>query len=855
MARSTRLKPQPMDEHRLKQIIRSEVVDAQGFLGGELSEQRRAALELYYGEPLGNEIEGRSQVVMSDTMDTVEWIMPALMRVFFAGNDIVKFDPVGAEDEELSEQKTDYCNHVFLKDNNGFEITYDWFKDALLQKTGILKCVWDDTPEKTRSTHTRLNVLDLAELLDAEDGEEIEVIEQREYEIDEDDEDYDDDSPDVMPIGGDMPQQLPPALAGGNVMPMPPQGMAPMMGQPPEMGGDMMADSRKRFDVVILRTQTRGRIKIECIPPEEFLKSRRAVDPDSSSFTGHRYQITVSEAREMGFKDEDIEGAVGSSSAGEFNEERITRFDIDDEMPEGQAEIDPAARKLWIIEGYYRIDYDGDGFTELRQIITAGENNSIILSNEVVDDHPWINISPIRIPHKWDGLGMADLVADLQRIRSTIVRQLLDHMYNVNSGRAFISQNVNLDDWLANRPNQGVRVNLKSPGETVAQHAQPVVSTPIGPFAYPLLEFMDSEKIARTGINKYQQGLDADALNKTATGSARIMAAANARIELIARLFAEQGFVRLFRRIARLTTQNQDKTRTIRLRNTWVDVDPKSWSEGMDMTSQVGLGYDSKEQEGALVGGLLTLMEKAMNYQGGLNGPMVFPEHLHNAFEKFVKSAGFRNVDQYFEDPRSDRGKKAWAALAKQPPKPDPEMLKLQGQQQLEQAKLQMDGERAQMETEADMQKAQVEAAQNNQKMQGELALAREKAAAEIQVAREKAEAEIRLETMKAQADINIEREKLGLEREKLVVNAQIQQTELETRAAIERDKMQTDAAIRDRDSERTARAAAASRPEPAPAAPQQPPVNVIVEGSKQGGIRIKKDGDTWVSEPTEAAE
>ena len=196
-------------------------------------------------------------------------------------------------------------------------------------------------------------------------------------------------------------------------------------------------------------------------------------------------------------------------------------------------------------------------------------------------------------------------------------------------------------------PDQAIRVKLKNPGETVAQHAQPVVSTPIGPFAYPLLEFMDSEKIARTGINKYQQGLDAEALNKTATGSARIMAAANSRIELIARLIAE-AFIVLFQRIARLTTENQDKARTIRLRNDWVEVDPKAWSEGMDMTPQVGLGYDTKEQEAVMIGQLIGMIEKAMQYQGGLNGPMVYPEHLHNAFERFVKASGFRSVDMYF---------------------------------------------------------------------------------------------------------------------------------------------------------------------------------------------------------------
>ena len=385
-----RLKPKPMDDHQLKAVINAEVVYAMGFHGGELSEQRRTAMELYYGEPLGNEVEGRSQVVLSDTMDTVEWIMPALMRIFFAGNDICKFDPVGVEDEDLAAQKTDYCNHVFMKDNDGFLTAYDWIKDGLLQKTGVLKCVWDDTPIKKRSTHTGLNVLDLAQLLEADDGEEIEVVEQREYEVEDDD--YD--GPDV---GSVVPMQ----------QPMPPQGMAPVMGRPPV--AELMENERTRFDVTIIRTQTRGRVKIVAVPPEEFLISRRATDTDSATFTGHRYKITVSEAPRDGLRRGRHRACgrpvrhwrVQRGTPGTSRHRRGNGLTRATRSIRRSAKCGSSRATSWLTN-------DGDGITERRQIIVAGENNSVILSNEVVDDHPWIAFSPIRIPHKFHGLGMAD---------------------------------------------------------------------------------------------------------------------------------------------------------------------------------------------------------------------------------------------------------------------------------------------------------------------------------------------------------------------------------------------------------------------------------------------------------------
>lgn len=108
-----------MSEQELKAIVAAEIADATAFAGGRLAEERRRALDYYLGEPFGNEQEGRSQVVSTDVADTVEWILPSLLRIFTGGDEVVRFEPTGPEDEEVARQATEYVNWIFQRDNPG----------------------------------------------------------------------------------------------------------------------------------------------------------------------------------------------------------------------------------------------------------------------------------------------------------------------------------------------------------------------------------------------------------------------------------------------------------------------------------------------------------------------------------------------------------------------------------------------------------------------------------------------------------------------------------------------------------------------------------------------------------------
>ena len=160
-------------------IVSREIHNASGYIGGELVARRKKSLEYYLGMPLGNEQEGRSQVISNDVMDTVESLMPSLMKIFTSGDNVFNCEGVGPEDEEMARQCSDYLNYVFYKQNNGFTALYTAFKDALIQKNGILKVYWDNSQKTEREEYTRLTDDEFTDLID---NQEVSVTHHSEYE-------------------------------------------------------------------------------------------------------------------------------------------------------------------------------------------------------------------------------------------------------------------------------------------------------------------------------------------------------------------------------------------------------------------------------------------------------------------------------------------------------------------------------------------------------------------------------------------------------------------------------------------------------------------------------------------------
>jgi len=578
---------QKITEEELVTRIRGEITDSLGYMGDTISKQRESAMKYYYSLPFGNEVEGRSQFVDSTVQDTIEWIKPSLMRVFASGDQMVKFNPHGPEDVAMAEQATDYVNYVFTKDNPGWEIMYSWFTDALLSKNGIVKVWWNEYEESQREEYHGLDEIAFTALVSDDD---VEVIEHTEY---------------------------------------------------IELGAPA-------HDVVIKRTSSNGRIKIENVPPSEFLISREAKNIQEARFVCHRVLKTLSELREM-YPDQDID-VEGLRGAGEdmadFSGERLERYAFDKsarywEGWGGDATYgEEGLREYWLHESFLKTDFNNDGITELRKVCTVG---STVLANEEIDSIPFVSITPIKIPHKFFGLSIADLVMDLQLMKSTLMRNLMDNMYNQNFGRyAVLEGQANLDDLLTQRPGGIVRV--KSPNAVM-----PLNTPALEPYSFQMLEYLDGVRESRAGVSRMSQGMNENALTShtTATAVNAVMTASQSRVELIARNFAETGVKDLMITIYELLYKNQDKERVVKLRNEWIPVRPDVWNDKYDCTVSVALGHGSKDQQMMHLSQMIQFSAEAM--KGGLS--IVTEQNIYNLGAALVKAMGFQNVDDFLTDP------------------------------------------------------------------------------------------------------------------------------------------------------------------------------------------------------------
>jgi len=609
----------------IKAVLSREIHNASGFIGGELVARRKKSLEYYLGMPLGNEQEGRSQVISNDVLDTVESLMPSLMRIFTAGDNVFSCEGVGPEDDEMARQCSDYLNHIFYKDNNGFLALYSAFKDALIQKNGILKVYWDDSAKTEREEYTRLTDDEFNDLVA---NPEVKVSNHSEYE---------------EPITDDQGKEL---------------------------------DKVTLHDVVIHRTKLYGQVRIEPVPPEEFLIARRSKDINSSNFVCHRTTKSKSELIEMGY-DADVVDGLPSGDTDFFTEDKFVRHqDVD--FSHGSTEGDKSTMNVLIYECYIKMDINEDGIAELVKVTAAGTAAGKILDITEVDSFPFVSMTPVIMPHRFHGRSISELVEDIQLIKSTVMRQMLDNMYLTNNNRVAVQDGqVSMDDLLTNRP--GGIVRTKQPPQNVMM---PIPAQPITDQATTMLGYLDSVKETRTGITRQSQGLDANTLNKTATGQNQILTQSQMRMELIARIFAETGVKDLALKMFELTCKYQNKEKIIRIRGKYIPMRPYEWKDRVNITVQVGLGTGSKEQQLILLNAILERQMQAINLQQNVHGPMVNLRNVYNSLKKLIENAGLNGIEPYFMDPEVGA-----AQMPQLPPKPPTEfekvtMAQVQGENQ-----------------------------------------------------------------------------------------------------------------------------------------------------------------------------
>ena len=658
-----------MDEYQLSSIVSSEITDALNHFDSEYSQERIRAMDFYLGEPFGNEVDGRSQVIATEVADTVEAIMPNLMRVFTANDKYVRFNARTAEDVEKSEQISDYVNYIINHDNDGYKILYNWFKDALLFRLGVVKYFWDEQEDVTEEEYFGLNEDELAMIAANPDTE---IVGQTETVVQE-----------VMNDQGEM---------------------VPLA---------------STYDLAVRVTRKTGKVRIENIPPEEFLVNRRATCLEDAYFVCHRTTMTVSDLVAMGYDRDEVEAYAGNSDL-DVDEERTNRFQ-DLEAVTGTDAADPTLREVVYYEAIMKVDYDGDGVAERRRICAIGDGGKHILHNEPFDHVPFAVVTPILMPHRLIGRSIYDMTEDLQVIKSTLLRQYLDSVYSSTLPRMGVVEGmVNIDDVLDGTAGGVIRMRQ-------AGMIQPISGTPVGGEVRPLMDYIDNIKEQRTGMSKASQGLDANALQSTtASAISATVRGAQVKLESYARTMAETGMKELFKGILHLVTKYDNKQRVVRLRNNFVPIDPSEWHSEFDVVVQVGLGTADDEQKIAFLTQIAQKQEQILMQMGPTN-PVVSMSQYVNTLRSIAEIGGFKDADQFFNNP-----------------------------QQIAMLQQQMSQQPQQDPNAAEVAKLQAEMALKRERMQMEIQLDREKMMAELDLRRQELEAEAQLRALKAATDAEI---------------------------------------------------------------------------------------------------
>jgi hypothetical protein len=638
-----------MDVLELRALLTAQRWDSMSAItASKLSEERATSLDYYQGDmsKYMPAPAGRSKAVSMDTSDTVEGMMPSLMEIFAGGDEVVRFDPVGPEDVAAADQETDYVNHVFMQVNQGFLILYSFIKDALLSKNGIVKVYWEKVELKERETYL------------------------------------------------DQPQEVLGALLSN-----------------PDVQVIEHTEHDGLHDVTIEAGRLSENARVVAVPPEEFGITRHARNIHESNYCFHDVFRTESQLIEQGFDKDQVKKLPSYLVA--HTVEEIARDTVNEStLRQGEDNLNTANRLIRVTEHYVRMDYEKNDDPRLYRVTTAGEEGHVLLRDgqpDVIEEDriPFAAMTPVIITHRFWGRSIADLVKDIQEIKTTLLRGMLDNLYLRNNPRVEVSEanatDATLDDLLVSRPGGIVRV--KQPGGVNWQEVPDITGS-----IYPAMQYLDATREWRTGVSRQGQGVDPNALqNQVATIANQMFNASQAKVKLIARIFAETGIKDLFMLLHATIRKHASRPDVVRLRNNWVQIDPREWKAREDMIINVGLGTGSKAEQLAHL--QLIIQAQTQAVMGGL--PIVSAQNLFNSAKELTKLAGHKDTDKFFTAPGmpADPHNPASAPLQKPP---EPKQQEIQAKAAAQQAKIQADAVHQKMKVEADIgfqhQKAAIDA-------------------------------------------------------------------------------------------------------------------------------------------------
>ena len=383
---------------------------------------------------------------------------------------------------------------------------------------------------------------------------------------------------------------------------------------------------------------------IENILVSELLYSSDAKSLDEANFVAHKKKVTMSYLREREQQGiyANVDQITPKPKTGIMNDDQVEQV-IGDNYQGSSQEADDARAEVTLYECYTKLDWNNDGVLE-DMIITIVDDVVLRVEPNYMGRHPFFAISPTKDPHRiWVKRSYAELIGELQDLKVALTRQIVQNIALTNDPKMILAEDaINIDDYVKGRA--VIRKKANHPMQDVAM-SMPV--NQLSPYTYQFLEYIESQKENRTGITRYNQGLDANSLNKTAMGISQIMGASTQRLELIARMFAETGVYELFRFMIGLNQKFIDQNTVIRLTNKELAISPDDLQGNFDLIVNAGISIASKESTQLMLQSMLTALMQVR----GAGIPIVTPDNVYNLFKKWIEAAGFKNYADYITDP------------------------------------------------------------------------------------------------------------------------------------------------------------------------------------------------------------
>ena len=596
----------PMDEEDILRAIKKDR-DAAVQAQANFAERIRSCYNAYHAIVDSKyNIPGRSSIVSSDVMDTIEWMMPSLMRVFTASHDIVVIQPMGGEDVTAAEQHQALLNYQFNYKMEGFTKFYTWFKDALIYGFGVIKITWETFYEKKSMFYEEMSE-DEFTALSVQTNISIESFD--EYE-------------DVSVIEEETPDGMKTETVDRITM--------------------------YRNVSAFIKRNTYSGPWIENIPVSSFYIEPGARSVREANFVGHRVRRTMDYLRRMEREGiyHNVEDVIPYAEGDSEYSELTGMSELEGEYAGLNKELIPTPSDgreyKWVWECWVKLDIDGDGLLE--PLLITFTDDVLLRVEENPFDHgeaPFETIVPIVDCHRLYGISITDMVVEFQRMKTSLYRNVFDNVaFSVNNFY-LVARNSGTDI--------GALINIK-PGavvftEDVNQSVREMKPETLSPALFNLFEYLDTCKENRSGITRYSQGLDSSSLNSTATGVSAIMTASQQRIELIARLLAETGVKYAFRKMISLNQQFITDKMVLRLFNKPLEITPDKLDGSFDLMVNVGIGAGLKELQQSQMLNLLNILPSLA--QLGL----VKPKHVHYVVSKLLESMGYKDIENFIELP------------------------------------------------------------------------------------------------------------------------------------------------------------------------------------------------------------